>query len=99
MRQGGNLFTAQDVRFSSAALAAPDLGAFLDSLAGSFTIDATDLPALAALAGIPPEALARTPAAHRLALAGSVQGRTIDGPLRILRRRGKLDRRCALRAS
>ena len=80
MRQGGNLFTARDVRFSPAALATPDRRAFFDSLTGAFTINATNLPGLATLAGIPPESLARIPAAHRLALAGTVQGRSITFP-------------------
>ncbi len=77
VRQGDNRFTAQDVRFDPTALAAPDLGAFLDSLAGSFTLNSTDLPGLTALAGIPPELAARTPAAHLLKVSGVVKGKSI----------------------
>ena len=99
--QGGNRFTAQGVRFSPAALAAPDRSAFFDSLAGSFTLSATDLPGLAALAGIPPEQAARIPAAHLLTAAGTVQDRAIDVTAAILRRRGRLDHpaRCSCRAA
>ena len=91
LRQGGNRFTAQGVRFSPAALAAADRSALLDSLAGSFTLRSTDLPALAALAGLPPEQVARTPATHLLTLAGTVRDRAIDAHGGILRRRGRLD--------
>ncbi|MHB8894103.1 MAG: translocation/assembly module TamB domain-containing protein [Candidatus Geothermincolia bacterium] len=77
VRQGGNRFTAQDVRFLPATLAASDSGGFLDSLAGSFTLSSTDVPALAALAGISPEKAARTPAKHLLTLAGTVQRRAL----------------------
>jgi translocation and assembly module TamB len=77
LRQGGNLFTAQGIRFSTAALTGPDRSGFFDSLAGSFTLSAADIPSLAALAGIPPGQVARTPAKHLLTAAGTVQGRTI----------------------
>jgi hypothetical protein len=77
VRQGESRFTAQDVRFTTATLAANDLGGFLDGIEGSFTLGSTDLPALAAVAGIPREAVARIPATHRLTAAGSVQGRAI----------------------
>jgi hypothetical protein len=78
VRQGGNRLAAQDVRFSPAALAAGDRGAFLDSLAGSFDLRSTDVPALAALAGVPAEQVARTPATHLLSAAGTIRGRAID---------------------
>jgi len=77
VRQGGHRFTAQDVRFVPATLAAPDRSAFFASLAGSFTLSSTDLPALAVLAGIPPEKMPRIPATHLLTAAGTVQGSTI----------------------
>jgi len=77
VRHGGNRFSAQDVRFSPSTLAAPDRSAFFDALAGSFALSSTDLPGLAALAGIPPEMVARTPAAHLLSASGTVRGRTI----------------------
>jgi hypothetical protein len=76
-RLGGNRFSAQDVRFRPATLAGPDRSGFFDSLTGSFTLSASDVPALAALAGIPPARVARTPAAHLLTAAGAVRGRTI----------------------
>ncbi len=76
--QGGNRFTAKDVRFAPAALALPDRSAVFDSLAGSFTINATDIPALAALAGFPPEQVAGIPAAHLLTAGGTVQDRAIE---------------------
>ena len=78
MVQGGNRFTAQGVRFAPAALASADRSALFDSLAGSFALSATDLPSLAALAGIPAEQAARIPAAHLLTAAGTVRDRAID---------------------
>jgi hypothetical protein len=78
VRQGGSRFTAQDVHFSSAALTASDRSALLESLTGSFGLRSTDVPALAALAGVPPEKIVRTPASHLLAVAGTVRGRAIS---------------------
>ncbi len=77
VRQGGNHFTAQNVVFSPAALAAADLDAVLDSLSGSFALSAADLPALAALVGVSPELSARTPAKHLLTATGTVRGRAL----------------------
>jgi len=77
VQQGGNRFTAQDLRFLPATLAAADYSGFLDSLAGSFTLSFADVPALAALAGISPEQVARIPAQHLLTLAGTVQRRAL----------------------
>lgn len=77
IRQEGSIFTAHDVRFSPADLAASDFSRFLDSLAGSFVLKSADLPALAALAGVPPESVARTPAAHQLTIAGTVRDRAL----------------------
>jgi len=76
--QGGNRFTAKGVRFAPAALAAPDHSAFFDSIAGSFALSTTDIPGLAALAGLPPEQVARIPAAHLLTAAGTVKDRAIE---------------------
>lgn len=77
VRLGGSRFAARDVRFTPATLSAPDFSAFLDSLAGSFSLSSTDVPALGALVGIPPEIVGRTPAAHLLTAAGAVRGRAI----------------------
>jgi autotransporter translocation and assembly factor TamB len=77
VRQGGNRLAVQAARFSPAALAGADRSRVLDGLAGSFTFRSTDIPALAALAGLPPETVARTPAAHQLTLAGTVKGRAV----------------------
>ena len=78
LRQGGSRFTAQDVRFSPAALADPDRNALLESLTGSFSLRSTDVPSLAALAGVPAERMARTPASHLLSVAGTMRGRAIS---------------------
>jgi translocation and assembly module TamB len=77
VRQGRSSFTAQGVRFAPAALATPDRSAFFDSLSGSFALDSTDLPGLAALAGLAADSLARTPATHRLTVAGTVRGTAV----------------------
>jgi len=78
VRQGVNRLVAQGVGFSPAALASGDGGALLASLAGSFSLHASDVPALATLAGVPADTLSRTPAKHLLAVAGTVQGGAIS---------------------
>lgn len=77
VQRGGNRFTVEGLVFPLAALTAADRSGLLDGLAGSFTLRAADLPALAALAGIPPERTARTPPEHLLTAAGRVSGREI----------------------
>ncbi|HEY5999824.1 MAG TPA: translocation/assembly module TamB domain-containing protein [bacterium] len=77
VRRGGNRLDAKGVRLSTAALASSDRAALVDSLAGSFELRFTDIPALAALASAPPAGLARLPARHVLTAAGTVSGRTI----------------------
>lgn len=77
VRQGGSRFTAEHAGFAPAALAAADRSAFFDSLFGTFTARSTDLPALAALLGMPPETTARIPPKHLLTAAATVRARAI----------------------
>jgi hypothetical protein len=78
VRQGGSRFTARgDIRLPAAGLGTSDSGAILDGLAGSFALSSSDLPGLAAMAGVPPEQVARIPAAHLLTVAGAVRERAV----------------------